>query len=62
MSGYEATKIIKKKFQNLPILALTAYSTQSDIDKALEAGCCDVIVKPIKKDDFSKIIDKYLLG
>ena len=62
MCGYEATKIIKKKFKNLPILALTAYSTQNDIDKALESGCSDVIVKPIKKDDFSKIIDKYLLG
>jgi PAS domain S-box-containing protein len=60
MSGYEATKIIKKKHKNLPILALTAYSTQTDIDKALESGCSDVIVKPIRKNDFSNIIDKYL--
>ncbi len=62
MSGYEATRIIKTKFKNLPIIALTAYSTQEDINKALEAGCSDVIVKPIKKDDFSNIIDQYLKG
>ena len=61
MSGYEATKIIKKKMKNIPIIALTAYSTQDDINKALDAGCDDVIVKPIRKAHFSNVIDKYLV-
>ncbi len=59
MNGYEATKKIKKIRPNTPIIAQTAYSTPEEKQKALSAGCDDFISKPISKEIFSKIIDKY---
>jgi CheY-like chemotaxis protein len=56
MDGYQAATQIKKFKPDLPIIALTAYSTESDKNKALESGCSDFISKPFTmKTLFSKI-------
>ena len=49
MNGLDATKIIKSIHRNLPIIAQTAYATQIDIDTCFNAGCDDVLVKPINR-------------
>ncbi|RLD52890.1 MAG: hypothetical protein DRI94_01715 [Bacteroidetes bacterium] len=59
MDGYEATKLIKEFRPDLPVIAQTAYSTPEEKEKALKAGCDDFISKPISKEIFSKVIDKY---
>jgi PAS domain S-box-containing protein len=50
MDGYEATKRIREFRPDLPIIAQTAYTSQSDKDKVLKYGCNDFISKPIQKD------------
>ncbi len=60
MNGFEATKRIKKFRPDLPVIAQTAYSTHEDKNKALASGCNDFISKPIKKENFKKLIYKYL--
>jgi len=55
MDGYDATRRIKAVRPDLPIFALTAYSQESDRDKALECGCSDFITKPFNK---AELIDK----
>lgn len=56
MDGFEATKIIKEVRPGLKVIALTAYSLESDKSKAMLCGCSDVIVKPIQKDElYSKL-------
>jgi PAS domain S-box-containing protein len=50
MDGYKATKHIKEFRPHLPIIALTAYSTENDKNEALTSGCSDFISKPIKID------------
>lgn len=52
LNGYEATKQIKKIRPGLPIIAQTAYSTESDKNKAYECGCSDFISKPFNKENF----------
>jgi CheY-like chemotaxis protein len=57
MDGAQATKILRtieadRKMLRTPIIALTAYSSKEDLDKCLEAGCDDVISKPIIRDIF----------
>lgn len=61
INGLEATKKIKEKFPNLPIIAQTAYSTESDKQLALKHGCNDFISKPIEKERLFKLISKHLI-
>lgn len=60
MNGLEATKIIRKKYPNLPIIAQTAYSTIEDKNKAKLAGCNNFITKPINKNELNMLFEKYL--
>lgn len=58
MDGYEATKIIKDKFPNLPIIAQTAYNTRNKKEKAFASGVDAIIPKPIDaKELYSKIVE-----
>ncbi|MEZ7875218.1 MAG: PAS domain S-box protein [Bacteroidales bacterium] len=61
MDGFEATLNIRKNFSDLPIIALTSYSLQKDKKKALNAGCNDIITKPIKKEIIFKKLQDFLL-
>ena len=61
MNGYEATKHIKEFRSDLKIVAQTAYSTQEDKDKAIQAGCNDFYSKPISEEVLSEIIYRYLV-
>jgi PAS domain S-box-containing protein len=59
MSGYEATKKIKEKKPNLPIIAQTAYAMKSDEIEALNAGCDGYISKPIVEENLLELISKF---
>jgi two-component system sensor histidine kinase/response regulator len=55
MDGYEATKLIRQgiageKYQDIPIVAMTANAMLGDEEKCLSAGMNDYLVKPINKD------------
>lgn len=60
MNGYDATKIIKSEYPNIPIIAQTAYSISGDKERSIETGCDDYISKPIKKDELFRLIQKYI--
>lgn len=59
LNGHEAAKIIKSRYPGLPILAQTAYSTESDKELALKSGCDDFISKPINTEKLFALIKKY---
>lgn len=60
MDGYEATGKIKKMRPKIPIIAHTAYSSEKDIQSALQAGCDTVIRKPINLKEFKETILSYI--
>ena len=60
VNGYEATKTLRKKQVQTPIIALTAYVMKVDRQKCLDAGCDDYIAKPIDKKILLKKMRKYL--
>ena len=60
MDGLEATKAIKEKFPDLPIIALTANAFDSDRQLALDAGCNDFLSKPVSSDLCLQTIKKFV--
>jgi len=60
MDGYEATRQIRKKKTDLPIIAQTAYVMPYEKSKVLEAGCTDLITKPFRAEDIIKIVEQYI--
>jgi PAS domain S-box-containing protein len=61
LNGFEAARLIRELRPDLPIVALTAYTTCADKEKALAAGCDDFISKPITEEAFNETINKYLI-
>jgi len=49
MNGIEAMSIIKKIRKDLPVIAVTAYANSGENHLMYEAGCVDIIPKPINK-------------
>jgi len=60
MDGYEATRHIRKSFQSLPIIGLSAHAMQGDADKAKNAGCTDYLTKPVDEDVLLQKLKQYL--
>ncbi|MCK9616734.1 MAG: ATP-binding protein [Lentimicrobiaceae bacterium] len=59
MNGYEATRIIKQMRKDLPVIAQTAYSLDTDKNKSKEAGCDDYITKPINSNEMLMKIQNF---
>jgi CheY-like chemotaxis protein len=59
MSGFDATRSIRAIRPELPVLAVTAYSANNDIQAAREAGCVDYIVKPIRKEQLIRKLTEF---
>ena len=59
MDGYELTERIRtnNKMKTIPIIALTAAATLSEINKCFDVGMNDYLIKPFKKEELiSKIL------
>jgi two-component system cell cycle response regulator DivK len=62
LDGWELTRALKSnpRFQEVPILAMTAHAMIGDREKALDAGCNDYYAKPIEVDEFIHFMRPYL--
>ncbi|MCD6159158.1 MAG: response regulator [Kosmotoga sp.] len=60
MDGYTATRKLRKKGIETPIIALTAHTLRGDEEKALIAGCDGYLGKPVKRKDLLDAVRKFL--
>ena len=60
MDGYTATRKLRKKGIETPIIALTAHTLRGDEEKALIAGCDGYLGKPVKRKDLLDVVRKFL--
>ena len=62
VSGLEVTKKLRQmpEFNQVSIVAITAYAMKGDEERFIEAGCDAYMSKPINTRDLPKIIDKML--
>ena len=61
MDGFEATEKIRELFPEIPVIAQTAYATTAEHDQAMNAGCADYLVKPIRKKDLYDALSRLLI-
>jgi len=61
MDGWQATACIRsrKQWAQLPVIALTAHAMKGDEQRCLQAGMSDYITKPVRREDFEKMIEKW---
>ncbi len=62
MDGYVATSIIREyqKYDNIPIVAMTANITEGDIEKSKSFGMQDHLSKPINVENFYKTLLQFI--
>ena len=60
MDGYEATKLIREENKDIPIIALSANSLKSDIEKTKLIGMQEHLNKPIEVEKLYATLFKYL--
>jgi CheY-like chemotaxis protein len=58
MDGWEATRILRShpETKDVPILTATVLIRPSDLQRCIDAGCNDYIVKPFTAKDLRKRI------
>jgi signal transduction histidine kinase/ActR/RegA family two-component response regulator len=60
MDGYEATVLLRKRGETLPIIALTASTPKEVESDAFAAGLNDVVVKPFSPDELYRVILQHV--
>ena len=61
MDGFEATRILRERGCQLPIVAMTANAMIGDRERCLKAGMDDYISKPLRLDLLRKIINHWFI-
>lgn len=60
MDGFQVTQEIKLMNKTVPVIAVTAYSGMAERQQALNAGCDDIIVKPVNKPVLFDKLSKFI--
>lgn len=60
INGIECLRIFRKVNKNVPVLILTAYSSEQCKTEAYLAGCNEYVLKPIYPEKIFFLIEKYL--
>jgi DNA-binding NarL/FixJ family response regulator len=62
LDGIQATKIIKKKNENLKIIMLTSHNNNEDVLESLSAGATSYCMKDIEADELRNVIKTTFNG
>ncbi|MCX6334796.1 MAG: response regulator [Bacteroidia bacterium] len=60
VNGIECLRIFRRERKNVPVLMLTAYSSEQSKTEAYLAGCNEYVLKPIYPEKIFFLLEKYL--
>jgi len=60
MDGYQATKLIRNKNKDIPVIALTANAMREDVEKTQAIGMNEHLNKPVDVEKLYKTLLKYI--
>jgi DNA-binding response OmpR family regulator len=60
VNGIDCTRIFRKARKNVPVLMITAYSSEQSKSDAYIAGCNEYILKPVYPENVYSLLEKYL--
>ena len=60
LDGLKATRILRERGYETPILAMTAHALKGDRDQAIEAGMSGYITKPVQPDALRRSVGEWL--
>ncbi len=60
LSGYTVIEIFKKKFPDIPVMAVTAFGMIGEREKCLKSGFDEYLSKPFEELNLVNLIDRLL--
>jgi two-component system alkaline phosphatase synthesis response regulator PhoP len=60
INGIECLRFFRKERKKVPVLMLTAYSSEQSKTEAYLAGCNEYILKPVYPEKILFLLEKYL--
>ena len=60
MMGFEILKVIKGEGLDSKVIMVSAVGQQTVVNKGVELGASEYIVKPFTPDDLMKVVDKVM--
>lgn len=60
INGIECTRIFRKDRKTIPVIMITAYSSEQAKTEAYIAGCNEYVLKPIYPEKIFFLLEKYL--
>jgi len=60
INGIDCTRMFRKERKNVPVLMITAYSSEQTKSDAYIAGCNEYILKPVYPENVYALLEKYL--
>lgn len=61
MDGLEATKAIRAQGDSIPIVALTANTSEEDREACYASGMDDFLAKPVDKEQLDKVLKRFIV-
>lgn len=60
INGIDCTRMFRKTRKNVPVIMITAYSSEQSKSDAFIAGCSEYILKPVYPENVYSLLEKYL--
>jgi CheY-like chemotaxis protein len=60
INGIECIRIFRKEHKDIPVIMITAYSSEQAKTEAYIAGCNEYVLKPIYPEKIFFLLEKYL--